>query len=355
MAKGAGWMVLLRFLDRGIGVLSTAVLARLLLPEDFGLVALGLAVVGLVEVFADLNVDAALVRAQRSGVALFNTAWTINVSVGCVLAVVIVIGAHSAAAFFKEPRVAPLLYWLAIGTALGGFANIGTVEFQKELDFRRDFNFQFAARLLSVIAAIAAAYVIRNYWALVVGSLCRAVFRVGLSYLVHAYRPRFAIDGLRPLLSFSKWLLAENLVYGVNARISQIILGRLTAVDLLAFFSLGSEIARLATTEIQAPIRRAVYPGFAKVASDPNALARMYLSSAGILALVGLPVAVGIGVTADYAVMLLLGDRWAPVIPIVQILTFSGIILSLRTGSHLVYMAVGRPHLNLWPNAVGYD
>jgi O-antigen/teichoic acid export membrane protein len=134
--------------------------------------------------------------------------------------------------------------------------------------------------------------------------------------------------------------------------VSQLILGRLTAVDLLAFYTLGAEIARLATTEVQAPIRRAIYPGFALLADEIDALRKMFLSSSAMLTLLGLPIAAGIGFTADYAVILMLGERWQPTIPIVQILTLGGVIVSLRTGSHLIYMAVNRPHLSLWMSSV---
>jgi O-antigen/teichoic acid export membrane protein len=329
-----------------------AILARLLLPEDFGLVAIAISVIAIVESFANLNIDAALIRDRTDGTALYDSAWTINVAAACLLALIIVFGAEPAAAFFKEPRVAPILYWLAVATALGGFTNIAIVEFQKRLDFRTDFAFQFAVRIVSVALTVAAAFVLRNYWALVIGAVSRAALRVALSYVARPYLPRLSLARLRPLLSFSRWLLADNVISAINSRVSQLILGRLTAVDLLAFYTLGAEIARLATTEVQAPIRRAIYPGFALLADEIEALRKMFLSSAALLTLVGLPIASGIGFTADYAVIFMLGGGWLPTIPIVQILTLGGVIVSLRTGSHLVYMAVNRPHLNLWLSAI---
>jgi O-antigen/teichoic acid export membrane protein len=347
MARGAGWMILLRAVDRAIGVVSISILARLLLPEDFGLVALAVSVVAIVEAFGALSVEAALIRNYDSGRTQYDSAWTIRAAASCALALVLLAAAEPAAAFFRDPRVAAILYVLAATTAIAGFENIGTVEFQKELEFRRDFTYQFTTRIAATAVTILAAIVLRDYWALVIGMACRSVFRVAMSYAVHPYRPRFSTEHVRPLFKFSKWLLAQNVIGGVNTRLSNIILGRLTAVDLVAYFTVGSEIARLATSEIQAPIRRAIYPGFAKVAADLGHLRQTFLGSFAMMTLLALPIAVGIGLVADYAVHLLLGPRWLPAIPIVQIIALAGAIQSLRTGSHLVYLAIGRPQLAL--------
>jgi O-antigen/teichoic acid export membrane protein len=347
MARGAGWMILLRAFDRVIGVVSISILARLLLPDDFGLVAIAVSVVAIVEAFGALSVEAALIRNHDAGRTQYDSAWTIRAAASCVLAIVLLGAAEPAATFFRDPRVASILYILAATTAIAGFENIGTVEFQKELEFRRDFTYQFTTRIAATAVTILAAVVLRDYWALVIGMACRSVFRVALSYAVHPYRPRISTEHVRPLLKFSKWLLAQNLIHGVNSRLSNIILGRLVAVDLVAFFTVGSEIARLATSEIQAPIRRAIYPGFARVGDDLDNLRRIFLGSFGVLTMLALPIAVGVGLTADYIVHVVLGPRWLSAIPIVQIIAVAGAIQALRTGSHLVYLSINRPQLTL--------
>lgn len=347
VAFGAAWSMLLRVIDRTIGVVSIAILARLLTPEDFGIVAVAFSVIAIVEALGSLNVTAALIRLPNADRKDFDTAWTIRVITAFVLAVVIAVSALPAALFYQDARIEGILYALAVATVIGGFENIGTVKFQKELDFRRDFNFRFVTRISATAAGIIAAFILRDYWALVVGMACRGVFLVVASYVYHPYRPAFCVDRLRSLVGFSSWLLAQNLVASLNARLSIIILGRLTSIDLVAYFSVGKEVAFLATTELQAPIRRALYPGFAKLSDNIDRLLEAFLRSFGIIALLGLPCAIGIGLTADYIVHLLLGPKWLPSIPIMQVLVFSGALMSMRTASHLVYLVINRPQLTL--------
>lgn len=339
--------MLLRIVDRTVGVVSIAILARLLSPGDFGVVALSFSVIAIVEAIGALNVAAALIRLPHADKEDFNTAWTIRVVTGCILAVAISIVALPAAAFYQDARVESILYALAVSTVLSSFENIGTVKFQKELDFRRDFNFRFVTRISATMAGIIAALILRDYWALVVGMACRSLFLVVASYVAHPYRPSFSIKRLRSLVGFSSWLLAQNLVSSLNSRLSIIILGRLTSIDLVAFFSVSKEVAYLATTELQAPIRRALFPGFASLSGNVEQLLEAFLRSFGIIALVGLPCAIGIGLTAEHIVHLLLGPKWLPSIPIMQILVFSGALMSMRTASHLVYLVLNRPHLTL--------
>jgi len=345
MAVGAAWTILLRIADRGIGIVSVAFLARVLQPGDFGLVALAVSVVAVIEVLGELNVEAALIRDPAAGRAEYDTAWTVRLLIALALGLVLLLSAGTAPQLLGDPRVAGILRWLSLGTVLGGLENIGPVEFQKQLDFRRDFLFRFRARVGATMVAVATALLWLDYRALVAGALAGSALRVGLSYWVHRYRPRLCLTGWRPLIGFSKWLLLQNLVFELNGRAAHFVIARMISVDVLAHFTVSTELANLATTELQAPIRRAVFPGYAQVASDRQRLSRLFLDTLGVLVLVGLPAAAGIALMAPDLIMVLLGPRWAPAIPLLRILALAGVIRALRTGSHPVYLSVNRPEI----------
>jgi O-antigen/teichoic acid export membrane protein len=259
------------------------------------------------------------------------------------MSAVLVVVARPAAAFFAEPRVENIVYWLALANVIGASANIGVVDFRKRLEFRKEFAFLFSARLLSTIVTLVLAWQWREYWALVAGTFAQALIRVGLSYTLSPYRPRLSRAGLRDIFGFSQWMLLQNVLQGLTDRASALAIGRFAGADALAKYNVAYEIANLATTELAAPIRRAMLPGFARMAGDLRTLRDAFVRTAGVIVLVGLPIPIGIALTAPRIVDVLLGPKWLAAIPLMQVLALHGVLRAFSTSSHVVYLAVGKP------------
>lgn len=345
VAVGAGWMILFRLADRGIGLGSLAILARVLLPEDFGVVALAVSFIALVDMFAQFGVDVALIQNAHPERRHYDSAWTINLCTAVVISVLIVSLAGQAAAFFAEPRVQAIAWWLALANMIRALENVGVVDFRKRLEFHKEFRYLFASRVLSTLATVLLALHWREYWALVAGSLAQAVIRVALSYVVSAYRPRLSLAGLDDLFHFSKWMLVQNLVHGLNERAASLVLGRLSGADAVALYGIAYDVSNLATTELAAPIRRALLPGFAKMAGDVRALREGFIRTVAVIVLIGLPVPVGIALTAPRIVDVLLGPRWSGATALIQVLALHGVLRTLGTSSSVVYLALGKPRI----------
>ena len=137
MASGAAWMILVRLLDRSIGLVSTLILARLLVPADFGLVAMATAIGALLDILGGFSFDMALIQNPGAKRSHYDTVWTFNVLFGAFCAVAFIAIAAPAARFYNEGKLENVMYVLAIGYLLNGFSNIGTVDFRKELEFER--------------------------------------------------------------------------------------------------------------------------------------------------------------------------------------------------------------------------
>ena len=155
MTKGALWMILAKFGDRGLGLVSTIILVRFLGPSDFGLVAMGMSVIAICELLGKLGLDVALIQNPCVTRRHYDTAWTICVILSAMTALLIVFVAAPAANFYGEPRLLPIFLTLALGSFISGFENIGTVAFQKELRFNKDFQFFFGKKLAAYYSCIA--------------------------------------------------------------------------------------------------------------------------------------------------------------------------------------------------------
>lgn len=345
MAKGAIWMILFRFVNRGIGLVSTIILARLLVPADFGLVALATAITAAVELLSAFSLDVVLIQNQKAERRHYDTAWTFNAIMGGILAAGMFAAAPLAASFYGEPRLEAVIYALAAGTFLQGLENIGVVEFRKELAFHKDFYFQVAKKLIAFVTTVALALIFKNYWALVVGGLVSKAMGVALSFYIQAYRPRFSLAAWRELFHFSKWLFINNGLFFANHKSADFILGKLSGAHGLGLYSLAYEISNLPSTELVAPINRAIFPGYAKMADDLPVLRQAFLNVIAAIALFALPAGAGIALVATPMVHLLLGDKWVETIPLIQILAFSGVVAALQTNKGSVYLALGRPRI----------
>ena len=338
-------MLALRWSDRLIALVSIVVLARLLDPADFGVVGYAVLVTGLVELLTQISTDAALIRDQSQGRAAYDGAWTINIARGLGVGLVIAALAGPAATYLREPRVEAIMLWLALVPMIHGVENVGTVDFRKHLDFSRQFVFRLVTRLVATVTALSLALAWRDYWALVVGMLVHCIVSLAASYALHPFRPRPSLAGMRGILRFSGWVALQDFVIGISERLPGLLVARFADTTALAFLTTAREIADMATTELRSPIRAALYPGFAKIAHEGDRLRAALLDATGILSLVALPVPLGIALTAADAVPLVLGEKWLPIVPVLQILGIGGAVAALSTNGHLVLHALNKPHL----------
>ena len=343
IAAGATWMVAFRFLDRLIGMVSMIVLARLLTPEVFGLVAMAITVAGMLELFSEFGADAALIRNPKPTAEHFNTAWSLELVRNLVLGLLLVALALPASWFFESPALESVVYAIAGIWMLKGFTNIGIVNFRRDLQFEKEFAFLLSARSISTLLTLLAAWYFRDHRALLIGMLGNNALKVGLSYAMHPFRPKFSFSRLMEIFRFSRWIMLQSIFHGLAMRAPNLLIGHVSGASAVGLFTLSQEISELASTEISAPIRRALYPGFSALAHDARQLSQRLLEAHSIVLLLTLPIPILIGFLAALLVPLLFGEQWLGAVPLVQAHALLGVLKTLGTHSHVIYMALNQP------------
>lgn len=338
-------MVLFRALERLIGLVSTLILARLLMPEDFGIIAMAMSFVAILELLWTFSFDSALIQQKSADRSHYDTAWTLNIGLGIAIAAGLLAIAHPAASFYGDDRLVALIYCLAIGSFLQGFENVGVVAFRKELRFGAEFLYQLAKKASGFFVTIPLAFMLRNYWALVAGMVSIRLASLVLSYIAHPYRPRFSLAALGSLVGFSKWLFFNSVLFSIQTRAQDFVVGKLAGPNGLGLFSVAHDISTLPTTAVVFPINRAVFPGFAKLAEQPGALGGGYLNVMGITALLTLPAGLGIAATARLLVPVALGGKWIDAIPLIEVLAVYGSLAAMGSVFGPTFMALGRPRM----------
>lgn len=343
MASGAAWMVLFKLIERSIGLVSTLFLVRLLQPADFGTVAMAVSFIAMAELLAAFGFDIALIHNQSAGESQYHTAWTCNALLGLTIGALMVSAAAPVAAFYHHSELFWVVVALSFGPVLSGLENIGVVAFRKEFEFRKEFFFQLAKKLISFAVVVPLAYLLRSYWALVIGMLATKAASTALSFAVHPFRPRFSLAGARSLFHFSKWLLFNNALAFLKERSSDFIIGRLHGPGALGHYNVSYEIANLPTTELSAPINRALIPGYARLAAAPERVAAAFLRANEALAMVALPAAALLFVLSPLFVPVVLGQRWLAAVPLIQLLALNGAVLVFQSQTTAALVAIGQP------------
>ncbi|MBN7820376.1 lipopolysaccharide biosynthesis protein [Bowmanella yangjiangensis] len=341
--SGAMLMIALRLAVKSMGMVSTIILARLLLPEDFGLIALVMSVYALLELINAFGFDVVLIQNQQATEEHYNTSWTLKVIFGFLACLMMLFAASPLADFYQDVRVEHLAYCLSGMFVINGLCNIGTVNFRKELNFKREFHFEFLVKLLAVTFTLIAAYLLRNYWALALGMLFNTVIRLLLSYTMSTYRPTFCLSKCKELYSFSSWLLLNNVLSYLNMKSKDLIIGKMAGVQYVGHYSIGDEFANLPSTEFVASVNRATFPGYAKVAHDRAELRALYLSVLSSIAMVGIPSSFGLALISPYFVPVILGENWLTTIPILHLLALASALICVNTNVGYVFMAIGKP------------
>lgn len=343
VAAGAAWLVLFKLVERGIGFVSTLILARLLVPDDFGLVAMATTILAALEMLGAFSFDLALIQNQNAERRHYDTVWTFGVAFGLFKALCMVALAVPAAHFYNEPRVEAVMYALALCTAVIAFKNVGIVGFQKDLELHKEFWLGLWRKLAGFATTVTLAWWLHSYWALIAGVLAMNLTNLALSYSMHPYRPRLAWSAAGELFGYSKWLLLNNLLIFLNNRGTDLIVGRVAGARALGIYSVAYEVANLPTTELVFPISRAVFPGYAKLSGDLAKLREAFTQVIGLVALLTVPAGAIIAIAAEPIVLVLLGAKWRDAVPLIRVLAVFGIARALHGPIGSVYLALGKP------------
>ncbi len=338
---GSLWLAGARAVVNAMGFLSTIVVARLLLPEDFGLVALGTALMVIVRSLTELSMAQALVHHRDPHDDHFHTAFTLNAARGVALALVMSVAARPMAWVYDDPRLEPVVYALAASMLVSGLLNPRQFALVKDLRFQQQFVLTVAENVVTVAVSIAVAVIWRNYWALVAGLIAGQVVKVVLSYTMLPYRPRVCWSRASELWSFSLWMTLSNAINTVNWHSDQLVVGGLLGRTSLGLYAVGNNLAQIPTREAVGPLKETFFPALARIADDPERLRQAYQRSQSLITFLALPLGVGLALVAEPAVLAAMGEKWMPAVPVIQALSA---VFALQTIDSMVQplgMAMG--------------
>lgn len=331
-----------RFVLRGIGLVSTLVLVRLLTPADFGVVSLASAVYAILDLLTQTGFNLAIVRMQAPQRAHYDTAWTLGVIRGAVIAAGLLLTSGLQARLMGDPRIAPLM-WLLAGTALLQSLESGRlIDCQRDLRFDRLMRYAIVGKLVGFCVVLPLAYVMRNAWPLVLSGFCARLVTIPYSYVLAPYRPRPSLAAWHEMFHFSKWLALGNLAGLIEAQLMNFVVGRYVGLRAVGYYQVVRQLAALPISEIAAPVREPAFAGFSRLRHDIAELRRHFLAGFALQCVAILPLSVGVAVTAPDLVALFLGPRWTAATPLLPAIALYALLDALAHYTHDIFVVLDR-------------
>lgn len=355
VSKGAIWVTVANISARVLSLVSAIILARLLVPEDFGLMAVAMAIVAFSQGTTQTGFGSALIQKQDSPEDFFNTAWTFELTRYLILFLIIFLAAPLFASFFKEPRAVAILRVISLSLVFQGLRNIGVVYFRKNLDFKKQFVLDIVPQMANICVVIPLAFFLRNVWALVWASLVTNITTCCISYVMHPYRPRldFSIKKARNLFNFGKWILGSSIVVMVRGQGMTMFVGKFLGMPILGFYNRAEAFSTMIFQQISGIVWKVGYPAYSQLQTDPIRFKNAYLKTLQLLTFIGIPMAGGLFVLSRDFVHLFLTDKWLPIVPLIQILCLQAILDLINTPASIAFQASGRPAIGTKISIIG--
>jgi O-antigen/teichoic acid export membrane protein len=344
--KSGIWVTAMNVGDRVLQLSLVVILARLLDPADFGLMGIALVAIHGFQRFTNLGLDEALIQDRDEDVDDYlDTAWVLNLGRGLLIGGVLFLAAPVIASFTGEPRATPILRVIGLSPILLQLRNPATVYFKKDLAFEKQFVYTMGGSIANFCVALALALAWQNVWALVFGYMASDLMRAVVSYFLHDYRPwpSFDLDIARNLVSYGKWLTGSRiLLFFINEGDDAIVVWLLGAAS-LGFYQIAYRFAMAPARELTQIVSSIMFPAYSKLQDDLDALRSAFLRTVKITTFLSFPVGFGIAAVAPTFVTAFFGQRWLPMVPVMQIIAINGVIISFTSAFGSVWMARDRP------------
>jgi O-antigen/teichoic acid export membrane protein len=347
--RGIAWKVASQLFGQFFQLLVALILARLLVPRDYGLAAMVLVFAALVPIFADLALGAALVQRRELSEEDRSTVFWTGTAVGAAFTLLGVALAGVVADFYDEPAIRGLFAALSLSFVVTALGTTQRALLTREMDFKRLELIAMAGNAVGGIVGIAAALLDYGAWAIVGQQIVIAFVSTFLVWVVSAWRPHFVFSrvSLRSMLGFSGNVFATRILFYVNRNADNVLIGRYLGPTALGPYALAYNVMLAPISRLTWPIVEVFFPAFSQLQHDPERIAAAWVRVNRLIGAITVPAMLGLIVVAPEFVSVVLGDRWEEAVPVIRLLAWVGLLQSLQGLNSSILQARDRTNLLL--------
>jgi O-antigen/teichoic acid export membrane protein len=322
---------------------SMAVLARVLTPEDFGLIAMATVVIGFTSVFKDMGLSMATVQRTDVRHAQVSTLFWLNVVASIAITALTAAAAPALAWFYKEPRVTDVTIVLATTVLVGGFAIQHQALLRRQMRFGALAFVEIASLGIGTVAAVLSALAGHGYWSLVVLQVVREAAATAAVWAMCRWRPGRPVrrSGVRSLVSFGAHLSGFNILAYVSRNVEKMLIGWYWGAGPVGLYNNADRILLLPIQQINTPLTSVAVPALSRIHGEPDRYRAYYRRGVLLTVTAGMPIVVFLFVAAEKAVLAFLGGQWLDAVPIFRALGPAAFIGTFNVATGWVYVSLG--------------
>lgn len=347
--SGASWSLAGRFLQQGSQFVFGIILARLLLPDEYGLVAMAMVFIAVFQVFVDAGFGVAIVQRKRLTNSDLSTVFYLNLGVSILAYIILYFSAGWIAEFYNEPQLIKIIRVLSLLVILIALAIVQNALITREVNFKFRTRMDFTSQVLSSGIAIIMAYHGYGVWALIWKSLINQVLVNLQLWKKNNWFPawEFSKNSFKYLFSFGSKLLLSGLLNQIYLQIYKLIVGKFYPAAELGFYSRADQFKNLPSHTISNSLLSFLLPVFSKMQDQPERLKKAALKVIKIVMFFNINAMIVMGIVAEPMINVLLGEKWAGVIPYLQLLVLVGVFYPLHAINVQILTSFGRSDLFL--------
>ncbi len=341
------WQALTTFGVNGLTFAKSAVLARLLAPEAFGLMSLSLMAIRGAQLITETGFGNAMVQRQGDWAEAKDTAFTLLALRGILLAVLMVPVAYGMAAFYDKSELVPLIVVLGMSFLFSGMGNIELMRTIKELDFKKVAIIENVVGITSFVIAIAIAWWTRSVWALVASFVAAAVIKTAMSYILIPGRPVLRIDRkiAMELLHYGKFITAGTILMFIASEAGGAVIGKMLDVAQLGHYSVAFLLANFPPTHVAFVLSNIMFPAYSKIQNDLPVLRKTFAQVTDVIGSLVMPVMAGMAAAAGTMIGTFYGAGWEDAVDPFRILCIYGGLHAIVTVNGYMFNGIGRPDI----------
>jgi O-antigen/teichoic acid export membrane protein len=344
--SGIKWTTFSSVIVAMLQILQLVILARLLEPTVFGLIAITSVVIGFAQAFLDIGISNAIIHKQEVSHTQLSTLYWLNVSSGVVLFIIVSLCAPLVALFYQEAELTNIIILVAMTFLIQPFGQQFMVLWQKELRFNDIAKVDVITKLLSLLVSVIFAYYNYGVYALVYGVLAGTLLQT-LVFVYKGFREYtisfvFQLSDVREFLNFGLYQMAEKTLNYFNSQIDTLLIGKLLGVETLGVYNIAKQIIMKPIQIINPIVSKVSFPVMAKIQHDTDKLKEIYLKTINLLSATNFPIYLFMFITAPQLVALIFGEKWIDAVVIVQILSIYGALRSIGNPVGTLLLAKGR-------------
>lgn len=347
--KGTVWSSLDAFLGQGITFLVGLVLARLLSPEEYGLIAIITIFISVFNSIVDSGFSNALIRKQDATEVDYNTVFYTNLVISAVLSTALFFGAPLIADFFARPQLTPLTQAMSSIVVINAFSIVQNIRLTKNIDFKTKTKVSLIASVASGIIGIAMAFSGFGVWSLVAQQISKQLLNSVFLWVFNKWLPKliFSWKSFKEMFDFGWKLLVSGLINTIWTEIYQVVIGKFYQPQTLGQYTRAQQFSSIFSSNLTSIIQRVSYPVLSQLQDDKERLKSGYKRIIKITMLVNFVLMLGLAAIAKPMILVLIGDKWLPAVPFLQILCFNMMLYPLHSINLNMLQVQGRSDLFL--------